>query len=465
MAERRIYYPETIEDVRQFALLTPAGEIDLAQKRDLGDRESWSRLVCANLRLVMKVASYYAAFASAGLDTEDLISEGNTGLMRFAEKFKPDLGYRFTTGATWWIIKAITRAYQDQGSAVRIPAYFVEDIMRVEGKIKRMQARQGVSPSTFELTAMLKEVGINSPDGLSHALFTFGTGMRDPLSLDKPRVRTQTVSCNQPPAYYFLKDVLIDPGTDVAGEVEQRVLAGQLYQEVDSILDKRAAVMLKMRFGLGSQPNWDRTLEEVGKEFGLTRERVRQVTEKSLQKLRASSVIKAIWGKEAEREGQEETFDDFLPKIRLDEHNKKDVFDFGLSLTTLKKLVARTKSDKKIWGEVLPTIKAMLDQLTSSDSNSAAQAAEQDTDAREQLAEGLIQIWNRLRGAKNVVIPKDQALPILRRIESVRFLSITGLSNKVIAKTLDTDSITVAIIKASLDNLDKPDPPALISES
>jgi RNA polymerase primary sigma factor len=253
-----------LREIGQIKLLTPEEEIDLAARIKKGDREARTLMINANLRLVIKIAHDYA---NLGLPLLDLVSEGNIGLMRAVERFDPAKGGKLSTYAAWWIKQSIKRALANQSKTIRLPVHLVDKISKMNRVASQMSEELGREPTDDELA---EEVGL-SPRSVSQ----LRTASIRPTSLDAPISGDDSTEFG---------DLVGDEDARTPFEfLRDRNLRDEL-PELLAILDPRERLIIFQRFGLdGAQP---RTLEEVGSKLGVTRERIRQLQNIALMKLR-----------------------------------------------------------------------------------------------------------------------------------------------------------------------------------
>ncbi|MBD3269959.1 RNA polymerase sigma factor RpoD [Candidatus Peregrinibacteria bacterium] len=251
-------------EIGKINLLTAKEEIDLAKRIKKGDQSAKSKLAESNLRLVVSIAKKYIG---RGLSFLDLIQEGNIGLFRAVEKFDPERGFKFSTYATWWIRQAITRAIADQARTIRIPVHMVETINKLTHAQRRLVQELGREPDVEELASEM-DMEIKK---VKHILKI----SQDIVSLEAP-VGTEEDS--------KLGDFIEDDDAVQPSESTNRVLIKENIHEMLQYLSPRERKIIEMRFGL--KDGVGHTLEEVGQEFNVTRERIRQIEAKVLQKLK-----------------------------------------------------------------------------------------------------------------------------------------------------------------------------------
>ena len=253
-----------LREIGKHDLLNAEEEVDLAQRAENGDKIAAAKLARANLRLVVSIAKRYMG---RGLHFLDLIQEGNIGLMRAVEKFDWKRGFKFSTYATWWIRQAITRAIADQAKTIRIPVHMVETINKYK-KIERQLEQELERTPTPEEVANVMGIEVEKARGIVKIA-------QDTTSLETPVGKEEDTR---------LKEFIEDETTLSPFESASRELLKDHIDEVLQTLNDRERKVLELRFGL--EDGKTRTLEEVGKEFGVTRERIRQIEAKALRKLR-----------------------------------------------------------------------------------------------------------------------------------------------------------------------------------
>lgn len=266
-----------LREIGKIPLLSSEEELELAYKVVAGDKKSKDKMAEANMRLVVSIAKRYSG---RGLDFLDLIQEGNTGLLRAVEKFDPDKGFKFSTYATWWIRQAITRAIADQARTIRIPVHMVETINKLLRTQRRMTQELNREPTVDELAHELEM----EPEKVEYVIKI----KQDIHSLDAGVGRDGDDDS---------ESVLGDFIEDLDATSPEDSAAGQLLKEqvsyILSTLTEREQKIVKMRFGLDDGKN--HTLEEVGQEFSVTRERIRQIEAKALAKLRKHKDAKKLY--------------------------------------------------------------------------------------------------------------------------------------------------------------------------
>jgi RNA polymerase primary sigma factor len=264
-----------LREIGKFPLLTAEEELALSRKAAAGDKKAKDKMAEYNMRLVVSIAKRYSG---RGLDFLDLIQEGNTGLLRAVEKFDPEKGFKFSTYATWWIRQAITRAIADQARTIRIPVHMVETINKLLRTQRRMTQELNREPTIEELAKELEM----EPDKVEYVIKI----KQDITSLDAGVGRDGEDE----------DSVLGDFIEDEDGETPETSAANQLLKEqvqaILSTLSEREQKIVRMRFGLDNGKS--HTLEEVGQEFAVTRERIRQIEAKALAKLRKHKDAKKL---------------------------------------------------------------------------------------------------------------------------------------------------------------------------
>ena len=256
-----------LKEIGKVPLLSAEEEIELAKRMELGDQEAKKRLAEANLRLVVSIAKRYVG---RGMLFLDLIQEGNLGLIKAVEKFDYRKGYKFSTYATWWIRQAITRAIADQARTIRIPVHMVETINKLIRVSRQLLQELGREPSPEEIAAEM-----NMPVERVREILKIS---QEPVSLETPIGEEEDS---------HLGDFIQDDNVPVPADAAAFTLLKEQLEEVLGTLTEREQKVLTLRFGL--EDGRARTLEEVGKEFNVTRERIRQIEAKALRKLRHPS--------------------------------------------------------------------------------------------------------------------------------------------------------------------------------
>ena len=256
-----------LKEIGKVPLLSAEEEIELAKRMELGDQEAKKRLAEANLRLVVSIAKRYV---ERGMLFLDLIQEGNLGLIKAVEKFDYRKGYKFSTYATWWIRQAITRAIADQARTIRIPVHMVETINKLIRVSRQLLQELGREPTPEEIAAEM-----NMPVERVREILKIS---QEPVSLETPIGEEEDS---------HLGDFIQDDNVPVPADAAAFTLLKEQLEEVLGTLTEREQKVLTLRFGL--EDGRARTLEEVGREFNVTRERIRQIEAKALRKLRHPS--------------------------------------------------------------------------------------------------------------------------------------------------------------------------------
>jgi RNA polymerase primary sigma factor len=261
-----------LKDIGKVPLLTAAQEVELAKRIESGDHSAKQAMVEANLRLVVSIAKRYR---NQGLPFLDLIQEGTIGLVRAAEKFDWRKGYKFSTYATWWIRQAVARAIADKGRTIRMPVHVVEKLNRIHRSERKLRAELAREPTSAEIAVDL-DLSIEEVEQIRRSA-------QAPVSLEKPVGDEEESELG-----HFLTD-LSAPLPDEAAET---ALRREALRGILSKLSERERQVLELRYGLdGQQP---RTLDEVGRAFNVTRERIRQIEHQSLKKLRAFAEASSV---------------------------------------------------------------------------------------------------------------------------------------------------------------------------
>jgi len=253
-----------LREIGQVRLLTPREEVELAARIKKGDKKAREQMIKANLRLVVKIAHDYEGF---GLPLLDLISEGNIGLMKAVERFDPSKGGKLSTYGSWWIKQSIKRALANQSKTIRLPVHLVDKISKMRRIAMKLQEEFGREPTDEELA---EELGISVS-----RVAQMRTAAIRPASLDAP--------IGDDDSNHFSEVVQDEAAQTPYEELEEKTVT-RMLQEMVKTLDQREATILRYRFGLDGGS--EKTLEEVGEKFGVTRERVRQIQNIALTKLR-----------------------------------------------------------------------------------------------------------------------------------------------------------------------------------
>ncbi len=261
-----------LKEIGRVPLLSPEEEIDLAIRIKEGDETAKKRLSEANLRLVVSIAKRYLG---RGMQFLDLIQEGNLGLIKAVEKFDYTKGFKFSTYATWWIRQAITRAIADQARTIRIPVHMVETINKVKKVSSQLLHTNGHEPSAEEISAEL-DMPVDKVREIMRVA-------QEPVSLETPIGEEEDS---------HLGDFIPDDDAPAPQDAASHTLLKEQLSDVLDTLTPREEKVLSLRFGL--EDGRSRTLEEVGKEFNVTRERIRQIEAKALRKLRHPSRSKKL---------------------------------------------------------------------------------------------------------------------------------------------------------------------------
>ena len=263
-----------LKEIRRVPLLTAEEEVDLARRMEAGDETARHRLEEANLRLVVSIAKRYVG---RGMMFLDLIQEGNLGLLKAVEKFDYSKGYKFSTYATWWIRQAITRAIADQARTIRIPVHMVETINKYIRVSRQLLQELGRDPT---------------PEEIAHRMGLSVARVREIMKISQEPVSLETPIGEEEDTH--LSDFIEDEAAPDPADAASMLLLKEQISEVLTTLAPREAEVLRLRFGLVDGRS--RTLEEVGQNFGVTRERIRQIEAKALRKLRHPVRLRKLQG-------------------------------------------------------------------------------------------------------------------------------------------------------------------------
>ena len=264
-----------LREIGKIPLLTPEEEADLADRIIKGDKKAKDKMVESNMRLVVSIAKRYGG---RGLDFLDLILEGNTGLLRAVEKFDPAKGFKFSTYATWWVRQAITRAIADQARTIRIPVHMVETINKVLRTTRKLTTELNREPTNEEIAEELN-MDVDKIDYVMRI-------KQDIASLDA------SVGKDGDDEESVLGDFVEDEERDSPEDSAANQILKEQLSEIIATLSDREQKIIRLRFGIGGgRPH---TLEEVGNEFDVTRERIRQIEAKALSKLRKNKETKKL---------------------------------------------------------------------------------------------------------------------------------------------------------------------------
>lgn len=265
-----------LKEIGQYPLIKAADERELAQRIERGDEEARNLLAKANLRLVVSIAKKYVG-RSPDLTLLDLIQEGNLGLFKAVDKFDWTKGYKFSTYATWWIRQSITRALADQSRTIRIPVHMVETISKYKQIYRRLSQDLGRQPLPEEIAAEMEiEVEkIHMIEKINQSTLS----LEEPISQDSDETSSRSD--------FIADDMVAQPSTDVS----KRILHDQIHEILNDLTDKEQRI-IEMRYGL--HDGISHTLEQVGREFGVTRERIRQIEAKVHEKIRSNDKVRKL---------------------------------------------------------------------------------------------------------------------------------------------------------------------------
>lgn len=265
-----------LKEIGQYPLIKAADERELAQRIERGDEEARNLLAKANLRLVVSIAKKYVG-RSPDLTLLDLIQEGNLGLFKAVDKFDWTKGYKFSTYATWWIRQSITRALADQSRTIRIPVHMVETISKYKQVYRRLSQDLGRQPLPEEIAAEM-EIEVEK----IHMIEKIN---QNTLSLEEPISQDSDETSSR--SDFIADDMVAQPSTDVS----KRILHDQIHEILNDLTEKEQRI-IEMRYGL--HDGISHTLEQVGREFGVTRERIRQIEAKVHEKIRTNDKVRKL---------------------------------------------------------------------------------------------------------------------------------------------------------------------------
>ena len=263
-----------LREIGRVPLLSAKDEVRLAQAMEAGSEAARQRMIEANLRLVVSIAKNYR---NQGLPFLDLIQEGTIGLVRAVEKFDWRRGFKFSTYATWWIRQAVARALADKGRTIRMPVHVVDRAQRIGRTERQLISELGREPDRYEIATAL-DISVDELDHLR-------ASMQTPMSLDRAIGNDEDAAFGQ-----FIADENVRPAEEIADEHDQPAV----LQRALASLSYRERRVLELRYGLNGEA--PRTLDEVGREFSITRERIRQIENQSLRKLEALGELQGLRG-------------------------------------------------------------------------------------------------------------------------------------------------------------------------